>query len=211
MKVTTVSRPPASRIASVESKLHFDSNFTSEFKFDDDGWGNQGSGYVSLKGDRVEVTLRISKDAGDNWGIFDGKKTFMRNQPEFGKANNSDSTGEIGIKIGTHRASLTIPAYWNSKYDIQSTDRSCIFNYKSSSLGDYTLFEIIEASDKDWAELLAQHQGDSGNTYKLLLKQGKLNFVYRTHVVEGDPIEDEYYTILNDFKESVSKTFKVNK
>ncbi|HEX2947947.1 MAG TPA: hypothetical protein VHT96_18565 [Clostridia bacterium] len=77
--LTDESRPPSSRIAEVEATLEMEAA-KGFFTFEDDGWGNAGKGTVEFSRDKVVVDITITDYAGENWEIFSGKSTFVRNK-----------------------------------------------------------------------------------------------------------------------------------
>lgn len=229
IKITSASLPPASRIASFETKLHLENNYTGTFSFDNDGWGHKGEGTVSFNqnNNQIDVDIEFINSIDSNWGVFIGKRSFIRNIPEPDHSNNENSTKKdqndtsqakgtiessniVNFTIGQYKASLEVPAKWKDKYHFQDNGETCYFYYKSKLTDNFLLFELIPMPNYKWDDLNHNGQGDSGNYYTLLTKQGNIDFVYRTHVIEDWPVEDEYNTILADFKKSLAKTFKIN-
>lgn len=79
MQLTSTSLPPASRFASLESKFSLEDNEDKgSFEFGDDGWGNSGTGTIKLGQDKIVVEIKLKNSSNENWGIFEGSKTFVR-------------------------------------------------------------------------------------------------------------------------------------
>jgi hypothetical protein len=215
-----VSEPPASRVANIKSKINFEPKSKGIFEFDDDSWGDQGKGTLELIDGNIVITIKLTTIVYDNWGIFSGNKTFSRNMPDtYFTYDEDDSkkiqettpvsiqTHTVDFEVGKYKATFEIPITWDKKYNIQKDKNSSFFYYKSKTLGDFMLFEIIEIQDSMWKKIELEYQGESGNHYTFITNKGDTDFVYRTHVVEGDPIEDEFYTMQNDFIKNIYKSF----
>lgn len=74
-EVVTIQSAPSSRIASVIiDDLKLDGNGVAKFKFDDDGWGNRGTGTIAFKGnDKVKINIKITRMSQDSmWNIGEG-------------------------------------------------------------------------------------------------------------------------------------------
>ncbi len=74
-EVVTIQAAPSSRIASVViDDLKLDKNGVAKFKFDDDGWGNRGTGTIAFKGnDKVKINIKITRMSQDSmWNIGEG-------------------------------------------------------------------------------------------------------------------------------------------
>ena len=74
-EVVTIQAAPSSRIASVKiDNLKLDGNSVAKFKFDDDGWGNRGTGTIAFKGnDKVKINIKITRMSQDSmWNIGEG-------------------------------------------------------------------------------------------------------------------------------------------
>lgn len=88
--------PPASRIAQAEYiTATMDSNGKAEFQFDDDGWGNQGEGYLKLNKDVIEVSMNLTvPDETAMWSLK-GTVFFIKSTDEI-PDESIDFMGLIG-------------------------------------------------------------------------------------------------------------------
>jgi hypothetical protein len=78
IKLECVSYPPMSRIAVVEAELVIINGYTATFSFDDDGWGNSGTGVVTFQQDKIVVTPDVTLADNCNWNIFLDELSFYR-------------------------------------------------------------------------------------------------------------------------------------
>jgi hypothetical protein len=79
----SVGAAPGNRIASVD----FDgivSNGILSFSFEDDGWGDAGSGILTFRKDNITVKLdtELSEDNSMGWTLGNGLYTFSRAVPQ---------------------------------------------------------------------------------------------------------------------------------
>lgn len=58
VEITSVSKPPANRIAYIKSKIVIEDSMGS-FVFDDDGWGNSGEGLILFRDNEIVVKIDI--------------------------------------------------------------------------------------------------------------------------------------------------------
>lgn len=77
--VTTIQSAPSSRIANIKIKnLRLDKNGVGKFKFNDDGWGNRGTGTIAFKGnEKVKINIKITRRSQDAmWNIAEGTEEY---------------------------------------------------------------------------------------------------------------------------------------
>lgn len=75
--LVSISNPPASRIAEVETTWDL-KNSVGVFSFDNDGWGNSGEGRIYFKDSVICINITITRNSYNNWGIFEGEIIFSR-------------------------------------------------------------------------------------------------------------------------------------
>lgn len=80
IEIFSISKPPANRVAYINSYITIDNSFNGSFTFDDDGWGNKRKGTISFEKNKIYVEINIEYSAEENWTIFTGKKVFLRDK-----------------------------------------------------------------------------------------------------------------------------------
>lgn len=77
--ISCVSLPPFYRIADIESEVKINSKNTARFYFDDDGWGNSGSGTITFEQEnRLSIKIKFDTGPEGNWSLFTDNELFER-------------------------------------------------------------------------------------------------------------------------------------
>jgi hypothetical protein len=79
--VQHIGPPFMSRIAQVNTSFEISDSGAGRFKFDDDGWGNRGSGRIEFKDYEIVVEIKIEERANADMQIFEGRISFMKEEP----------------------------------------------------------------------------------------------------------------------------------
>lgn len=80
IEILCISKPPANRVAYINSWIVLEDDFKGTFTFNDDGWGNKGKGTILFKKNKIIVEIDIENLSNDNWRMFTGQKMFIRNE-----------------------------------------------------------------------------------------------------------------------------------
>jgi hypothetical protein len=75
--VTCISAAPFYRIAIVEAPFTCH-NSKAQFTFEDDGWGNAGTGTIIFEQDKLMVSFKFDINSYENWSMFTDVETFHK-------------------------------------------------------------------------------------------------------------------------------------
>ena len=81
IEIRCVSAPPQSRIAYTKADWILTADSTAEFQFEDDGWGNSGTGTIQFRKDEVIIVTEVEVSSESNWSLFVGERVSTRKKP----------------------------------------------------------------------------------------------------------------------------------
>lgn len=88
--------PPASRIAQIEYvEANIGSDGIIEFVYEDDGWGNQGAGKITLGDDQIELYIQTTSADGNAMWSLEGSACLKKSSAEI-PDESKDFMGLIG-------------------------------------------------------------------------------------------------------------------